>query len=362
MDSFIERALWLAVHATEKHWMPLTLDFLTPMAPEHIAFLIKRHGGKKVRDAAAALLKQSDLAPTVKAGLTLALAKEEQNNDGLTKEERLKLFNVGKHAEKLAALAKQTTASLKLRSAALAKLASIDAARAGQLAAAQLNTFSDLDSMRQWLAPILPVAAASKAMTAALKEKPPTPDAGKLVIRVLTSTGRNDPELTAALGQTTTVQPYDAGWVNTLAAEVKTRGNAEKGKAVYASALTNCAACHAIGKQGGTIGPELDAVGRGIPIELLIEAVAFPNRQIKEGYVATTVTTQDGRLMQGYKISDANGELQLRDLLGATVHKFQTKDLVSRSESGSLMPEGLIGLMTREELRDLIAYLTTLGR
>jgi hypothetical protein len=26
------------------------------------------------------------------------------------------------------------------------------------------------------------------------------------------------------------------------------------------------------------------------------------------------------------------------------------------------MPEGLIGLMTREELRDLVAYLTTLGR
>lgn len=362
VDSFIERALWLAVHATEKQWQPLTVDFLKPMAPEHIAFLIKRHGSKQVRETAATLLKQNDLPDSVKEGLTLGLAKEEQNNNGLTKEERLRLFNVGKDTDKLAALARQTASSMKLRSAALTKLASTDAARAGKLAAALLDTFTELDAMRQWLAPILPVAAATKAMTSALKEKSPTPDAGKLVIRVLTSTGRNDPELTAALGQTTTIQPYDATWVNDLTAEVKAKGNPEKGKAVYASTLTNCAACHAIGKQGGTIGPELDAVGRGIPIELLIEAVAFPNRQIKEGYIATTVTTKDGRLMQGYKISDANGELQLRDLLGGTIHKFQTAELSSRTEAGSLMPEGLIGLMTREELRDLIAYLATLGR
>lgn len=362
MDSFIERALWLAVHATEKQWQPLTVDFLKPMAPEHIAFLIKRHGSKEVRETASHLLKQDGLPDSVKEGLTLALAKEEQNNDGLTKEDRLRLFNVAADAEKLVALAKQTTASMKPRSAALTKLVSVDAARAGKLAAAQLNSFSELDAMRQWLAPILPVSAATKAMTAALKEKAPTADAGKLVIRVLTSTGRNDPELTAALGQTTTVQPYDAAWVNTLAAEVKAKGDPEKGKAVFASTLTNCTACHAIAKKGGTIGPELDAVGRGIPIELLIEAVAFPNRQIKEGYVATTVTTKDGRVMQGYKISDANGELQLRDLLGGTIHKFQAAQLTSRTEAGSLMPEGLIGLMTREELRDLVAYLTTLGR
>ncbi len=362
MDSFIERALWLAVHATEKQWLPLTEDFLSAMAPEHIAFLIKRHGSKEVREAAAALLKQEGLRNSIKEGLTLALAKEEDNSDGLTREERTKLFNVGKDAEKLSALAKQSTSGMKLRSAALAKLASMDPARAGALAAAQLDSMTELDTMRQWLSPILPISAATKALTAAVKTNPPSPDASKLVIRVLTSTGRNDPELTAALGQTTTLQPYDPAWVNALTAEVKAKGNPEKGKAVYASTLTNCTACHAIGKVGGTIGPELDAVGRGIPVELLIEAVAFPNRQIKEGYLATTITTKDGRIMQGYKISEANGELQLRDLLGATIHKFQTADLTARTDAGSLMPEGLTGLMTREELRDLVAYLATLGR
>lgn len=156
MDSFIERALWLAVHATEKQWLPLTLDFLRPMAPEHIAFLIKRHGSKEVRETAASLLKQDGLPDSVKEGLTLALAKEEDNSDGLSKEERVKLFNMGKDADKLAALAKQPGAGMKLRSAALARLVTADAARAGQLAAAQLSTFSELDAMRQWLSPSCP--------------------------------------------------------------------------------------------------------------------------------------------------------------------------------------------------------------
>jgi putative heme-binding domain-containing protein len=99
-----------------------------------------------------------------------------------------------------------------------------------------------------------------------------------------------------------------------------------------------------------------------VPLELIIEAVVWPNRQIKEGYVATTLTLKDGRRLQGYKISEYNGTLQFRDLASNSLTTYDTKDIKERQEAGYLMPEGLIMNMTRTELRDLIAYLASLGR
>jgi putative heme-binding domain-containing protein len=253
-----------------------------------------------------------------------------------------------------------------VRIAALNALAEKHPAEAGSSSAEAFSSITEADTMRQWFAPLLPRDAAVKSLAAKLKAQPCNADAAKLAIRVLAAAGRSEPELSAVLsgivGVSNTVPSYNPDWVNALAAEVKAKGDATKGRAVFTSPLVNCTACHSIGKQGGVIGPELDAVGRGVPVELLIEAVVWPNRQIKEGYIATTLLTKDGRRLQGYKISDANGELQLRDFLSGTVSRFAASEIKERQEAGSLMPEGLIMNMTREELRDLVAFLSGLGR
>jgi hypothetical protein len=48
--------------------------------------------------------------------------------------------------------------------------------------------------------------------------------------------------------------------------------------------------------------------------------------------------------------------------LTGQVCRFTAAQIQEKQEVGSLMPEGLIMNMTREELRDLIAYLAGLGR
>jgi putative heme-binding domain-containing protein len=220
--------------------------------------------------------------------------------------------------------------------------------------------------MRAWLAPLLSREAAMVALAKALDAKPCSADAAKLAMTTLTAAGRGDAVLTTAfgkiLGVKNVVPAYDAAWVAALATEVKANGNAVKGKAVFNVPLSGCIACHKIGGQGGIVGPELDAVGRGVPVELLIEAVVWPNRQIKEGYVATTLTLKDGRKLHGYKVSEAGGELQLRELASGQTSRFTAGQIAEKQEAGSLMPEGLIMNMTREELRDLVAYLAGLGR
>ena len=46
MDTFLDRALWLAVHATAPQWKKAeTLDaFLASLPPKHLAYLVEKEG------------------------------------------------------------------------------------------------------------------------------------------------------------------------------------------------------------------------------------------------------------------------------------------------------------------------------
>ena len=91
---------------------------------------------------------------------------------------------------------------------------------------------------------------------------------------------------------------YSDDYVASLTKEVITKGNAMRGEAIYANPVLSCAGCHKIGENGGIFGPELTAVGAGLPVELIIEAVLWPTRQVKEGYLATTLNLKDGEDQQ----------------------------------------------------------------
>ncbi|MCB1277090.1 PVC-type heme-binding CxxCH protein [Prosthecobacter sp.] len=444
MDSFIERALWLAVHATAPHWKKPPYAILQELPPKHLAFLVEKEGSAELLGVVRTMLtekgeameaetrralmvamvrkgKPDDLLMVLKLGMkdpamldelaAMASQRAGKMPEG-TEAMVLELLKSGSSAQKASAcvlagawrvksaegvmrellkadegvrapaltalsrlgepmetfenFAKDTKQPWNVRTAALAALVEKKPVVAGQIAAEALGSILDADAMRAWLSPLLARDTAVTALAESLEQMPCSAEAAKLAMTTLTAAGRGDAVLTTAfgkiLGVKNTVLAYDAAWVNALAAEVKSSGDVAKGKTVFNAPLSGCTACHKIGGQGGVVGPELDAVGRGVPVELLIEAVVWPNRQIKEGYVATTLTLKDGRKLQGYKVSEAGGELQLRELASGQTSRFTAGQIAEKQEAGSLMPEGLIMNMTREELRDLVAYLAGLGR
>jgi putative heme-binding domain-containing protein len=335
--------------------------FKTPEGAEAVLLGILKDGNEAQKAAACALVGAWRLksAEAVMRGLLEA-------DGGVRASALMALAKLGEPAETFESFVKDAQQPWPVRTAALTALAEKKPVVAGQLAALAISSITDAETMRAWLAALLSREASLVAFAKALDAKPCSAEAAKLAMTVLTAAGRGDAVLTTAfgkiLGVKNTVPAYDAAWVVALAAEVKAHGDAVKGKAVFHAPLSGCIACHKIGGQGGIVGPELDAVGRGVPVELLIEAVVWPNRQIKEGYVATTLTLKDGRKLQGYKVSEAGGEMQLRELASGQTSRFTTAQIAERQEAGSLMPEGLIMNMTREELRDLVAYLAGLGR
>jgi putative heme-binding domain-containing protein len=150
-------------------------------------------------------------------------------------------------------------------------------------------------------------------------------------------------------------------FVSALVAEVRAKGDVKRGADVYRRAELICATCHKIGDQGGIIGPALDAIGSAQPLDFIIGAVLEPQREIKESFETYNFTLKDGRMLTGNIVAGTAERFTLRDPAGAE-HSVRGSDVKEKKMFGSLMPAGLVDRLSREELRDLFAYLGSLGK
>lgn len=114
--------------------------------------------------------------------------------------------------------------------------------------------------------------------------------------------------------------------------------------------------CHAVGDNGGNVGPKLKDASKKLTREHLLESMVDPNRRIAEGYDSVMVDLKDGESVSGVLKSESESELVLQSADG-TVHTLSKSEIESRRSTLSPMPEGLIEMLTKRELRDLIEYL-----
>lgn len=237
-------------------------------------------------------------------------------------------------------------------------------------AIAALRLLTELEDTKLYgpvLSTIMNRRGAAEAVAAALKEANVSVDDAKLISRWLSAAGHDNAELVNAmkarmgikLGQTV---PYDPALVRALAEEVLLSGDPIAGRQVFLSSLANCTACHRVQNVTTSVdpfpkGPDLTAVAAGLQLELIVESVIWPKRQIKEGFEMTTVVTDDGRVLSGYLTSENNGTVGLRDLATGKVRHIPTETIEERVNKGTAMPSGFTNSLTRKELRDLIAWL-----
>lgn len=134
-------------------------------------------------------------------------------------------------------------------------------------------------------------------------------------------------------------------------------GDAGRGRVVFNQI---CAQCHRLFDAGGDVGPDITGANRG-DLDYLLQNILFPNAVIPNEYRATTVETRDGRTVTGVlKSRDANGvRLQTANEL-VTVTAAET-DRVEQADL-SMMPEGLLGPLQEQQIRDLLYYLGRPGQ
>ena len=261
------------------------------------------------------------------------------------------------------------TQSNAVRAAAIEALAIVDSQGAAVRAAKFL---SGADVARhdptRIIRAILERKGGAAAFASALRSESLNAETATALLRALFSSGRSDPSLVtvlqASIGDAAGPPEYNASLVERLAVAAAESGDATRGRALFDRLA--CASCHKISGAGGRVGPDLTAIGTTLSAQRIVEEVLWPSRQVKEGYSMLTVITEDGKVHQGYERRTAEsretGQLVLESLATAEQITIEKAEIEETRVTGSAMPAGLMALLSRSQLLDLIQYLRELGK
>jgi putative heme-binding domain-containing protein len=125
-----------------------------------------------------------------------------------------------------------------------------------------------------------------------------------------------------------------------------------------------CLACHRFGNEGGAVGPELTAASSKYSRRDILEAIIEPSKVVSEQYQNALLTLKDGDRVIGRVLDDKADRLVLEtEPLGQTRKEVLKNDIQKREPSTiSPMPEGLVNVLTKEEILDLLAYIESGGK
>ncbi len=150
-----------------------------------------------------------------------------------------------------------------------------------------------------------------------------------------------------------------------LGAEVREHGDPARGELIFRRKSLACTTCHAIGKAGRVLGPDLAAIGSSSPPDYLVDSLLRPSKVIKEFYESATIVTEDGVIINGLLAFQGEKEVVLRDASqqGKLVRIPRSNIADMASSKISLMPTGLANkLKDRQEFLDLVCFISDLGR
>jgi putative membrane-bound dehydrogenase-like protein len=142
---------------------------------------------------------------------------------------------------------------------------------------------------------------------------------------------------------------------------LKGQGSATRGRSLFSDVKgLACIKCHSVGKEGGTVGPELSSVGAKYPRDELIASVLFPSAKISSGYEPSVLALADGRVLTGIVRNETADSVEMQDADAKTIRIAKAQVDERKRSDVSLMPNGLAQGLSPQDFADLIAYLETL--
>jgi putative heme-binding domain-containing protein len=133
------------------------------------------------------------------------------------------------------------------------------------------------------------------------------------------------------------------------------RADAARGRVVFEK---TCVACHILYDKGGKVGPNITGSNRA-NLDYILLNLLDPSYDVPESYRMVVITTVNGRILSGVIAEEDNQRLVLKTAEQPTV-VIPKQDIDLRKVSPlSLMPEGQLLKMKKDEVVNLIKYLQT---
>jgi putative heme-binding domain-containing protein len=137
----------------------------------------------------------------------------------------------------------------------------------------------------------------------------------------------------------------------------------ENGKKLFTAA--SCVQCHTIGKEGAKIGPDLNELPKKLAEKKfsrpdILREIIRPSEVINENFKTYQIETIKGELITGVIVSQDDKVLRIVTNPLEKPKEVPIKDIDEKRESKvSLMPEGLLTTLSKDEILDLMAYIIT---
>jgi putative heme-binding domain-containing protein len=129
--------------------------------------------------------------------------------------------------------------------------------------------------------------------------------------------------------------------------------------------VASCSTCHNIQGEGGNIGADLSRAGEEFQGAELLREILEPSRNIKDEHRLFTVFLQDGSTYSGLIVERNDDTVHIIEDLQRPeeISILQRSDIdLMKPQKVSAMSTGLLVLLTREEILDLVAFLRANGR
>jgi putative heme-binding domain-containing protein len=119
-----------------------------------------------------------------------------------------------------------------------------------------------------------------------------------------------------------------------------------------------CYRCHQVEGRGARTGPDLTRLSKGMDRRRLVQSILEPSLEIAPQFVAWSIARTDGTVFTGMVVGESvDGRISFADSTARviTVHPSEIEE--RRPQTSSIMPDNLPATMTRQEFRDLVAFL-----
>ena len=156
-------------------------------------------------------------------------------------------------------------------------------------------------------------------------------------------------------------KPFVRAWqLDDLSDALATLGegrSAAAGKTAFRE--TGCIECHRLDGEGGTVGPDLTGLAKRQKPHEVLESILDPAKTVADAYAVYALQLEDGRVVSGHIEREDDAVLVVRPSAALDQPLVVPKDQVAERQrlKTSNMPAGVVNVLKKEEVLDLLVYL-----
>jgi putative heme-binding domain-containing protein len=139
-------------------------------------------------------------------------------------------------------------------------------------------------------------------------------------------------------------------------------GDPGRGHEVFSSKKAGCSSCHNTNgsEPGGLMGPNLGLIGKARNGKEILDSIIYPGVGTVPGFEPFKIETTDGREYTGVVTQERSDAIWIRNKDTAEIKIETSRIKTMTGVAMTVMPKGIEDSLTKNELRDLLAYLESL--